>query len=171
LHALAVPDLQSGLSAAVRSTACYASNGLHLPADQREDVRKSDVPAQGHQDQRERTPRLRLEWRRILTHHDALLLVAPKDPADYEPWGNVSRWEDPTKSYPDCSHGCIWFYKLARRGKEALGTDWWSYCAMCGHWIAAHPYKMDAPFDPTARAIMRGEPVISEQEINIGIGK
>jgi hypothetical protein len=111
LHALAVPDLQSGLSAAVRSTACYASNGLHLPAE-------------GHQDQRERTPRLRLEWRRILTHHDALLLVAPKDPADYEPWGNVSRWEDPTKSYPDCSHGCIWFYKLARRGKEALGNDW-----------------------------------------------
>jgi hypothetical protein len=51
---------------------------------------------------------------------------------------------------------------------NAETEHWWSYCAMCGHWIAAHPYKMDAPFDPTARAIMRGEPVISEQGTNLG---
>lgn len=59
-----------------------------------------------------------------MSHHDALILTTQNLPGDYAPWGLVERWADSTKLYPDCSYGCVWFYKLARRGGEALGNDW-----------------------------------------------
>jgi len=42
---------------------------------------------------------------------------------DYRPWGDVTRWEDPDKSYSDCSCGCIFYYELADKDREPLGAD------------------------------------------------
>ena len=40
---------------------------------------------------------------------------------DYEEYGgNVKRWQDPEKYYPDCSGGCKFFIEL----KGDLGYDW-----------------------------------------------
>lgn len=42
-------------------------------------------------------------------------------PTDYEEYGGeVKRWADPLKDYPDCSRGCKHFVPL----KDELGNDW-----------------------------------------------
>lgn len=35
-----------------------------------------------------------------------ILKILPQDYSDYG--GEIIRWEDPQKSYPDCSCGCKW---------------------------------------------------------------
>ncbi|NBP02860.1 MAG: hypothetical protein EBU90_22635 [Proteobacteria bacterium] len=52
--------------------------------------------------------------------HNELMHVVVRLPKDYEPYGNVKRWEDPDKSYPDCSMGCKYYRPLAGE----LGQDW-----------------------------------------------
>lgn len=42
-------------------------------------------------------------------------------PTDYEEYGGeIKRWSDPDKNYPDCSSGCKFFVEL----KEPFGYDW-----------------------------------------------
>lgn len=42
-------------------------------------------------------------------------------PSDYQEYGGeVKRWEDDTKDYPDCSRGCSFFVKL----HEPYNFDW-----------------------------------------------
>lgn len=53
-----------------------------------------------------------------MTHHDALWIICQKHPEDFEPYGRRERDGD------DCSTGCKWFYKLARKGRERLDHDW-----------------------------------------------
>lgn len=50
--------------------------------------------------------------------HDHLWSVTKKLPEDYEPYGEVDRWEVGAGS--DCSCGCRWFAKL----EGPLGMDW-----------------------------------------------
>ncbi len=57
-------------------------------------------------------------------HHDLLWLACKKRDGDYDPWGKVVRWADDSKSYPDCSGGCKWYYTLEDRGKQHIGMDW-----------------------------------------------
>ena len=52
--------------------------------------------------------------------HKRLLLIMPKLPGDYDPWGKTERWKDPKKAYPDCSSGC----RFARWLEGDLGADW-----------------------------------------------
>lgn len=53
--------------------------------------------------------------------HEALVGLAWVLPTDYADYGGqVVRWGDPSKSYPDCSAGCKWFVPLEGR----LGADW-----------------------------------------------
>lgn len=47
--------------------------------------------------------------------------VVKRLPTDYKDYGGeVERWKDPEKDYPDCSCGCRWFVPL----KGKLGFDW-----------------------------------------------
>lgn len=55
-----------------------------------------------------------------MTEHKRLLQIVKCLPDDYEPFGAVKRWEDPDKSYNDCSCGCRWAKKL----DGSLGNDW-----------------------------------------------
>jgi hypothetical protein len=49
--------------------------------------------------------------------HSALKIL----PTDYTHYGGqVERWKDPNKEYPDCSCGCKHFVKLGGN----LGKDW-----------------------------------------------
>jgi hypothetical protein len=42
-------------------------------------------------------------------------------PTDYEEYGGeVKRWKDPEKNYPDCSSGCKFFVPL----QEPFSNDW-----------------------------------------------
>lgn len=60
--------------------------------------------------------------------HEDIVGLAPVMPTDYLDYGGkVERWKDRNASYPDCSHGCRWFAKLAGR----LGSDW-GVCAKHG---------------------------------------
>ena len=52
--------------------------------------------------------------------HNHLLTIIQKLPSDYEPWGDVKRWEDENQSYPDCSSGCKHYLIL----EGDLGYDW-----------------------------------------------
>lgn len=47
-----------------------------------------------------------------------VLKILPTDYTDYG--GEVKRWEDPNKTYPDCSNGCKFFVPL----NGDLGNDW-----------------------------------------------
>lgn len=47
-----------------------------------------------------------------------VLKILPTDYACYG--GEVIRWEDPNKNYPDCSNGCKYFVPL----NGSLGNDW-----------------------------------------------
>jgi hypothetical protein len=52
---------------------------------------------------------------------DLLWQVLKRLPTDYvEYGGNISRWADDTKDYPDCSAGCRHFVPL----HNTLGQDW-----------------------------------------------
>lgn len=59
-----------------------------------------------------------------MNHHNQLWAVTQRLDGDYTPYGKLERWADPGQSYPDCSCGCIFFYALANRGNESLGSDW-----------------------------------------------
>jgi hypothetical protein len=53
--------------------------------------------------------------------HDILWKVLRVLPTDYKEYGGeVERWEDENKSYPDCSCGCKHFVIL----NGELGADW-----------------------------------------------
>ena len=52
--------------------------------------------------------------------HNELIRAVTRLPGDYEPYGNVKRWENPDKSYPDCSMGCKYFKPL----EGELEQDW-----------------------------------------------
>lgn len=52
--------------------------------------------------------------------HQHLLNIVKKLPSDYKPWGEVIRWKDENKSYPDCSGGCKHYLIL----EGGLGYDW-----------------------------------------------
>ena len=52
--------------------------------------------------------------------HNELMFVVVKLPSDYKPFGNVERWADKDKNYPDCSMGCKHFKTLSGE----LGADW-----------------------------------------------
>lgn len=67
---------------------------------------------------------MKVRIEKIADHHTHLVSVVRSEIDDYRPWGGVVRWEDPEETYPDCSQGCAFFYKLATRGKVALGNDW-----------------------------------------------
>lgn len=56
--------------------------------------------------------------------HDILRTAVKSLPEDYDPWGKNERWADPQKDYPDCSGGCMHYFKLATREKESLGANW-----------------------------------------------
>jgi hypothetical protein len=56
-----------------------------------------------------------------MNERSALLKVLKILPTDYQEYGGeIKRWEDPEKDYPDCSRGCKYFIEL----KENLGNDW-----------------------------------------------
>ena len=61
---------------------------------------------------------------RKLTHHQAhmrLYETRPITPTDYtDHGGEIERWADTSKSYPDCSVGC----KHAAWLEGPLGSDW-----------------------------------------------
>jgi hypothetical protein len=57
-------------------------------------------------------------------HHERLWVACRELDGDYDPWGKVKRWADANASYPDCSHGCKWFYVLANKRGEHIGADW-----------------------------------------------
>lgn len=47
-------------------------------------------------------------------------------PSDYKEFGgDIERWADPNKDYPDCSYGCKHFIKL----REVVGNDWGVCCS------------------------------------------
>lgn len=53
--------------------------------------------------------------------HSALLKVLKILPTDYEEYGGeIKRWSDPEKDYPDCSRGCKHFVPL----EGELKYDW-----------------------------------------------
>lgn len=53
--------------------------------------------------------------------HDDLKKVLKVLPSDYSDYGGqIIRWSDPDKNYPDCSNGCKYF--IALNGN--LGYDW-----------------------------------------------
>ncbi len=62
-------------------------------------------------------------------HNELLWKVCKLLPGDYDAWGEVKRWADPYKNYPDCSHGCRFFYPLKSKPGEPLGLDW----GVCGN--------------------------------------
>lgn len=47
-----------------------------------------------------------------------VLKILPTDYTDYG--GKVKRWEDPNRTYPDCSNGCKFFVPL----DSDLSNDW-----------------------------------------------
>jgi hypothetical protein len=55
-----------------------------------------------------------------MNNHDHLLKIVIKKEEDYEPFGNVVRWENESQNYPDCSMGCKYFNKLS----GDTGFDW-----------------------------------------------
>ena len=51
----------------------------------------------------------------------SLFAILKALPTDYEEYGGqIKRWEDNEKDYPDCSRGCKHFLKL----DGSLGNDW-----------------------------------------------
>lgn len=52
--------------------------------------------------------------------HRRLLELVPRRAEDYAPFGEVERWADPNRAYPDCSSGCV----FARPLEDKLGADW-----------------------------------------------
>lgn len=53
------------------------------------------------------------------SHHKHLLSIMKVLPTDYDPWGNVVRWENENLAYPDCS-SCRFYAAL----EGSLGMDW-----------------------------------------------
>jgi len=56
----------------------------------------------------------------LMQKHEHMLSIMHKLPGDYVPWGEVERWEDPARPYPDCSCGC----KFACWLDGDLASDW-----------------------------------------------
>jgi hypothetical protein len=55
-----------------------------------------------------------------MEEHDRLLNLVIKKPEDYEPFGELKKWEKENVDYPDCSCGCGYFIPL----RGSLGADW-----------------------------------------------
>ena len=62
-------------------------------------------------------------------NHDYLLEMVKRLPEDYKPFGELERWVNPEKEYPDCSMGCKYFIEL----KGELGNDWGICCNKNSH--------------------------------------
>lgn len=54
----------------------------------------------------------------IKSHLFECLKILPSDYQEYG--GEIKRWEDPEKDYPDCSRGCKFFIEL----NEPYRFDW-----------------------------------------------
>lgn len=52
--------------------------------------------------------------------HNELMHVVVRLPSDYKPYGEVERWKDDNKNYPDCSMGCKHYKTLSGE----LSADW-----------------------------------------------
>ena len=56
--------------------------------------------------------------------HERLWSICKTLPTDYDPWGEVKRWEDPNAIYPDCSGGCKWARWLEDIKDNPISMDW-----------------------------------------------
>ncbi|HYD97814.1 MAG TPA: hypothetical protein VEH84_00400 [Alphaproteobacteria bacterium] len=52
-----------------------------------------------------------------------LMKTVRRLPEDYAPFGEVQRFADPRRSYPDCSGGCRHFHRLKEEGHD------WGVCS------------------------------------------
>jgi hypothetical protein len=48
---------------------------------------------------------------------------------DYTPYGQLERWADEDKGYPDCSCGCKYFKPLFNEEHKDVGDLDWGICA------------------------------------------
>ncbi len=64
--------------------------------------------------------------------HDQLWAACKKLPGDYDPWGDVTRWEHGDQAYPDCSTGCRFFHTLEGRRGADWGVCWNPASHRCG---------------------------------------
>lgn len=55
-----------------------------------------------------------------MEEHNRLLNLVIKKPEDYEPFGELKKWQKENMDYPDCSCGCGYFISL----RGSLGADW-----------------------------------------------
>lgn len=66
--------------------------------------------------------------RRKAVDHDHLLAISPVRKTDYKDYGGeIARWADDDKDYPDCSGGCKWAVWL-----EHPFTNDWCVCTKPG---------------------------------------
>lgn len=57
---------------------------------------------------------------RAIDWHRHLITIAPVRPTDYADYGGeVERWKEDGRTYPDCSLGCYWWRPL-----QELPADW-----------------------------------------------
>lgn len=56
--------------------------------------------------------------------------ILPTDYSDYG--GQVRRWSDPEKNYPDCSSGCRYYQRLISRQEEGVEDADWGVCMKIG---------------------------------------
>ena len=56
---------------------------------------------------------------------DPLWQVVLRLPTDYSDYGGeVVRWQDPNRAYPDCSAGCRHYRRLHSRFESVEDADW-----------------------------------------------
>ncbi len=81
--------------------------------------------------------------------HKHLLSIVKRLPEDYSDYGgNIKRWEDPNKNYPDCSCGCKYALPLSGEFKYD-----WVVCAnhkshRCGLLTFEHQGCLNFESDP-----------------------
>jgi hypothetical protein len=52
----------------------------------------------------------------------SVVRILPTDYSDYG--GSIPRWQDPTRTYPDCSTGCRWWRPLYSELQHGADGDW-----------------------------------------------
>lgn len=85
----------------------------------------------------------------------SVVVVLPTDYTDYG--GDVERWKDSNKEYPDCSCECRWFRALHDEERGSFDTDW----GVCSNpnspraglltWEHQHGLGCGYEYDPKAR--------------------